>query len=436
MPRGEGWIERLRSCLEQTVITQELERDVEGLRPSAVVRPGSVQDLASVLSFAGDQGLAVVPVGGGTALHMGNPPARVDIMLDMGGITEGFEHAPEDMVAILPAGMTIAAANELLRHHRQVLPLDPPMPERATVGGALAVSSFGPRRQSFGAPGDSVLGMKMVLPNGQVAKAGGRVVKNVAGYNMMKLYVGSLGTLGVIVEASLRLQPLPEFTMTLASAFPTFDGAVRTAGDVLDAGLESVALTVLSQTAASTLSLDPSGHYLLAEFGDLREVVERQVGEVKGMAEVRGAIGSLARDGDGSRELWQSVSSLPLSTWSTSLRASLPPATMDAFLNAVPETLESLDLKGSIIAHPGFGVAHVGLVQGGGAEVTQSAFEELGALSSSLGGHLILEKAPAEVKRGIDVWGPRPPHFDLIARMKAEFDPDSVLNPGRFIGGL
>jgi glycolate oxidase FAD binding subunit len=158
------------------------------------------------------------------------------------------------------------------------------------------------------------------------------------------------------------------------------------------------------------------------------------VRDVSRIAELRGGTDIAARDGDTGR-LWRAASRFSSSTWIVTFMASLPPAALDAFLNATLEMADSLNGRAGIIAHPGFGVAHIGLA-GVGFQAIHTVFDDLTAVVTSLEGHLILEKAPVDVKRDVDVWGPSPPSLELMARLKSEFDPDGVLNPGRFVGGL
>lgn len=436
MGRGQGWIGRLRSSLGNLDVVLDAEDEVDGLLPSVAVYPSTVEEVSHVLTFAWEEALAITPKGGGTALHLGNRPRRLDILLCLSALKGGFEHSPEDMVATVPAGMTVGETNEMLADREQCLPLDPPRPDEATVGGVLAAGSLGPRMQWFGPLRDSVLGLRVVLPDGRVVKTGGRVVKNVAGYDMAKLYVGSLGTLGIIVEVAFKLRPLFKVTTSLLFPFPTLDGAVRTSYDLLEAGLQPLALTVLNSSAASALNLGTGAACLLVEFGDLKQVVERQVREAEGAARVRGSEDSLIYHGEESRKLWQSVRDAPVSPWDVTFRGSVPLAEVDAFLDATEETLKSRGMECCLVAHTGLGIVFVSPLSRPMDETIESIYADLTALCTSLGGNLVLERAPADLKDTLDVWGPRPPGFDLMSRVKAEFDPKGILNPGRFVGGL
>ncbi len=420
---------------DPAAVTETVET-VDGVRPLVAVYPETGEEVASILSFAAEERLAVTPRGGGTALHLGNRPQRADILLHTTSIRGELVHSPEDMVATVPSGLSVQEVNAQLAQYGQSLPLDPPMPEKATIGGVLASRTMGPRTQGFGRPRDSVLGMKVALPDGSMIRAGGKVVKNVAGYDLTKLYTGSLGTLGVILEATFKLRPLPEATASLALPFPTLDGAVRTSGDLLRSGLKPLAFAVLSAGSADALELGSHAYYLLVEFGDQEEVVERGLSQTRGMAEMRGAGGGLLSQGEESDDIWAAVASLPVKDWEICFQGFVPLATMEALLDGVQSALAAVAPEPGIVAHPGFGMVHMSPLRSLGNDTAAQLFEELVVLCSSLGGQLLLERAPPGLKSEVDVWGPQPPAFDLMSRLKAQFDPLRTLNPGRFLGGL
>jgi len=183
---------------------------VDGLTPQAAVAPASYEQVAEVMGYAHAEELAVIPWGGGAHIHTGNVPARYDIALSLSRLNAVVEHEPADLTTTVQAGMTLSELQGRLGAAGQLLPLDPPGGERATIGGILAANASGPWRHAFGSARDMTIGLRVVTAEGRITRAGGRVVKNVAGYDLCKLYVGSLGTLGVIVEATFKLAPLPQ----------------------------------------------------------------------------------------------------------------------------------------------------------------------------------------------------------------------------------
>src|SRR6266849_6072392 len=191
---------------------------VAGVQPKLVVEPGTAQELAEILRLSSAAGLAVIPRGGGTKLGWGNPPARADLILSTARLTEIIEHAWADLTVTVEAGCTIQRLQETLAQHGQRLALDPLWPEKATVGGVLSTNDSGALRLRFGAVRDLIIGATIALPDGTLASSGGKVVKNVAGYDLPKLVTGALGTLGVITRAVFRLHPLPRAAKTSSFA--------------------------------------------------------------------------------------------------------------------------------------------------------------------------------------------------------------------------
>jgi glycolate oxidase FAD binding subunit len=201
--------------------------EVDGLRPAAVAQPGDADEVAAVLRLASTRGWAVVPRGGGTMIDLGNPPARLDLVLDLTGMNRLIEHRPRDLTVTVEAGMSVAALQEELAKHGQMLALDPPLAQRATVGGVLAANAWGPRRQRYGTARDLLIGSRAVLADGTRVRSGGKVVKNVAGYDLNKLFIGSTGTLAVLVEATFKLAPIPATFGMIVAAFPTLRRRTR-----------------------------------------------------------------------------------------------------------------------------------------------------------------------------------------------------------------
>lgn len=427
---------RLPGVLEEEAAREAWAGEVDGLRPATTCRPSSPHEVAEVVRIAHQEGLAITPVGGGTLLHLGNIPGRADVALLLDGVQDGLDHSPEDLVATVPAGASVGRVNEQLAAAGQRLPLDPPFPDRATIGGTLAALPIGPRMLSLGRPRDGVLGLQVILPDGTETKTGGRVVKNVTGYDLTKLHLGALGTLGVLVGATFKLHPLPEEQVTLALAFPNLDGALRTAADVQKTGLAPSALVAVNAPVGAALSAPVQPGGLVMEFAGEPAVVARQERTALELAAVREALQSQVLRGAPAQELWEEIARFPVESWSLGIRASLPAGHVEAYADAAPDVLFAAGLGGGLLAHVHLGEVFVGVESPPDQGVGRGIVGELTSLATSLGGHLRVERAPLPVKRELDVWGPRPGAFELFVRVKATFDPSGVLNPGRFIGGL
>lgn len=426
---------RLQARLRDEGVLREAEAPVEDLAVRVEAWPKRPEQVGQILAFASAEHLTVLPVGGGTALHQGNAPGRVDLLLHTTSLEGGLEHSPEDLVATVPAGLSLAAADAALAAEGQGLPLDGPNPNRSTVGGLLARAHLGPRAERYGPPRDAVLGMRVALPNGDLVRMGGRVVKNVTGYDLAKLHVGALGTLGVILEATFKLVPLPEATATAVYGLLATDEALRAAGDLRRANLEPLALAALNGPAASALDVTPHPAHLLVEFGDDEAVVQRQLRQAGEAARIRGAVEDRVWRGRDAHRLWEALKPLP-SEWEVGYRGVVPPAAVEPFLHAAEETARGLGHAPRALAYPGRGVVHVGLSDATKPRAVASLLWEFGALARSLGGHVVLERAPPAARRGLDAWGLAPTALPLMRRVQERFDPAGVLLPGRFLGGV
>ncbi len=219
---------------------------VQGVVPGCVVAPGSQEELAAVLRVAEELRAAVVPWGGGTQQRIGTSPAQVDLLVRTERLNRVLIHEPFDLTISVEAGMTMAALREHLAQHGQMLPVDPPLPASATIGGLIATATDGPRRLGYGTLRDLLIGITVAEVGGRLSKAGGMVVKNVSGFDMMKLYLGSFGTLAIVVSANFKLLPIPR---AVASLLCTFDRA-----EDAFAALDALQLTQLTPTAAEYLN--------------------------------------------------------------------------------------------------------------------------------------------------------------------------------------
>src|SRR5919106_3138504 len=232
---------------------------VDARVPWAIVSPGDVEQVAAVLAVAHREALAVVPWGGGTSMGLGQPLERMDIALCLHRLNHIVEHEPADLTATAQAGITMTDLQNQLGSRGQWWPVDPPLPDSATLGGVLATNSSGPKRLLYGTARDLVIGVKVVHADGVSSKAGGKVAKNVTGYDMMKLYIGSLGTLAVIVEATLKLRPCPPLQHLVWATFPTPDTAWQAARRLLTSLLLPNAVELLNPAVATFLHRNVAG---------------------------------------------------------------------------------------------------------------------------------------------------------------------------------
>ena len=400
---------------------------VLGVRPSFVLEPATVAEAAEAMRALAADRLAVAFVGGGTDLDLGAPPSRLDAILRTRRLARIREHAPSDQIVAVEGGMTVAALQQALAAHGQRLALDPPEPARATVGGVVAANAFGPRRTRYGAVRDLVIGVTIVRADGVVAHGGGKVVKNVAGFDLPRLLCGSLGTLGLVAEVVFRLHPLPE-----ASATAVFQGL--SAGDVRETvpalralNLEPTALTAFSDGGGFTLAVRFEGFA-----PGVRDQVERVLARGRGGAKVEGAEEAA---------LWARHDAVR-SGGAVRARATFAPATLAPALAALGPLRDALG-GAPVAVHPSLGIA---LLAGevadpaaaeAGIASARAALRPLGNGARPLGnGALVVAAAPPALRARVDPWGPPPAGFEVMRRLKRELDPDARLAPGRFVGGL
>ena len=399
--------------------------EVDGVPARVVVRPTSVAGVSAVLTEAARAGLVVVPRGGGTALDWAAPPERVDIVLDTLGLDHVVEHEAGDLVVVTEAGVPLSRLAQTLAGAGQELVSDAPR-ERveagSTVGGALATGTSGPRRLQRGTLRDLVLGVTVVRADGVVAASGGKVVKNVAGYDLGKLVTGSYGTLAVVVRAAFRLHPLPAaFAYVIASA------GLREAASVARS-------VVASQLAPAAVELDrPAG----ADQATVAVLLEG----VPAAVEVRQA-DAAAMLGDGR------VADEP--TWWARLPAQAAaqgrPADvllkLTATLPGVAGVLEAVRAAeqahgvGVAVRGSAAGVLWAGLAGDADPAAVAAVVDDLRhAVPSQGDGTVTVLRAPEPVRAAVDAWGPVP-GLDLMRRVKSQFDPARLLAPGRFVGGI
>jgi glycolate oxidase FAD binding subunit len=397
---------------------------LDGLRVGVTLAPASAEGLAGALRVLGEHGLAAIVRGGGTRLGLGNLPRRADCFLSLERLAEILELDAEEGVARVAAGTPLARLRAEANAAGWDPPLDAPGPA-TTLGGVLACAAPGPRVLGYGRPRDAVLGMEVALASGARARCGGRVVKNVTGYDLAKLYTGSLGTLGVLASAWLRLRPLPERVELVAARLParadSFEGALGAAR--LPAAR---AVALLDAALEPTLAGDapgPGDLVLVAELAGEAPVVEASLARV---ASELGARPAPAHALERVRELQGAAPG------GRGLRVRV-----DALCTRVPAAAQALRGAGArLLAYPGAGLVFGFFEPGpdaGGAEVALAAAREAARAG---GGALLVEEAPLALKRVHDVFGDPPQGLAIMRALKQRFDPGGVLNPGRFAGGI
>lgn len=401
--------------------------EVDGLVPEVVVEPSTIEQLQQVLSEAYTGRVAMLPFGGGAHKGTGNVPESYDAALSLTRLDHIIAHEPADLTVTVEPGVRLADLQARLAEYGQFVPLDPPCDTAATIGGILSANTHGPMRHAYGTARDWLIGARVVHADGSMSKSGGRVVKNVAGYDMHKLYIGSLGTLGIIAEATLKVAPLPRSEVTLVL---TCRSAAQASDLVLaahDAGLALRAAEVLSPPAANAVLGNEAWSVIVRVAGEPGTVARTR----RELDAASAALGTKADERD-TPAVW--------SAWDVAFRPGVLSLRVSVLPSSVGEAMQVLDRR-----FAGAGARLSATLTAGAIRANLKPTREARAgalveaardIASRYGGGVIVEAAPPVLKHDIDVFGPLRPDFAIMKRLKEEFDPRRILSPGRFVGRL
>lgn len=414
---------------------------VDGIPPVDVATPSTEEELCDIVASANYDGLGIIPWGGGTRVALGNTPERPCLVVDMTNLNRVVSHNYADLTASFQAGASSGFVSEVLAQQGQFLPIDPPIPGRATIGGTLAAAVSGPLKWHFGHPRDTVIGMKVVQPDGAITKSGGQVVKNVSGYDMSRLHIGGIGSLGIILEASFKLTPIPMYEKTLIASFGSVEEVVDASMRVFNSYVMPLAMIVFDTRVASRSGLDEgiARHHLAVRLGGRPRTLARQVDEISNILDAAGA--SLQRDSEGpSPSVWRPLSDFG---WSPevipilNIRITALPSRICDILKIVDQTGDS-GLEPAALAEPGFGTVEANWFGPSDtlADPLITMVAKLRKQVSQLGGTAVIQRCPPDVKARVDVWGEDHPGIDVMRRMKRLYDPNGIMNPGRFVGRI
>jgi glycolate oxidase FAD binding subunit len=449
---------------------------VDGVIPKAVVFPKDTRMVAALVQCACRGNLAIVPWGSGTKMAMGNPPKRLDLVVCMARMNHMLDVDTANLTITVEAGVKFRDVQARLAteedrcylpledlkteagefvcsdrsHSGCFLPMDPPFSERATMGGVVATNTTGPRRLLYGLPRDLVLGVRFVTPKGDIIGAGGKTVKNVSGYDVSKLMIGSLGSLGILCEMTLRLLPLPEKMETLLFSFDAFSDAGAFAAAILGTKLLPAAVEVANKAAIENMDLrgsldfSPGSHVVMVALEAFDEAVARMHKELLAMAQHFKAKGHSLVQEDKHRLFWLTVGELQGSAHQrfprlVALQLNYPLSAWKALFEFADKTLSQARLDHTMLCHAGNSVTLINLLSGTKGTDDKALIEAVQALLAECrkaGGNLVVQRAPADLKKALPVWGEPGSDLPLMKRIRVELDPIGVMNPGRFAVGL
>ncbi|HSE88498.1 MAG TPA: FAD-binding oxidoreductase [Candidatus Binatia bacterium] len=404
--------------------------NVDGREPELLCFPARPEKVAAALRLCSEANATVTPWSGGTAMRIGNPPRAVDVVIGLERLNLLVEHDQANLTATIQSGHGLAALQEVLARHNQFLAFDPPIAPRATVGGVVATNLNGPRRGYYGSARDLVIGMKVVLASGEQIKAGGKVVKNVAGYDMCKLFVGSLGTLGIVTEVTLRMTPIPETAATVIAP-GTLPQVLQLTSEISRLKLLPSAVFLLSPGARKAEDMEQS-HWRLAVWCEgFEKSVARHLHDVADTATRIGLGIEILQESD-HRGFWEEACDFPLQAGRLVYRVNVPRAAAPSVVQAI-HAWSTIDFRPRIVSDTAMGIIWLSL------DAEQGAikwFAKLVAEAREHRGHAVMLAAPPNLKTDVDVWGSLPPTLSLMREIKRQFDPKNLLNPGRFVGGI
>lgn len=400
---------------------------------SAADRPTSVDELRQVVARRVAAGEALYPQGGRTALHYGQPPARPGVAVETTALDQVIDYPAADMTITVEAGITLAQLQRVLGAEGQRLPLDAPQPERATLGGIWATNEAGPRRFGAGRPRDQIIGVSFVTSDSELVSGGGRVVKNVAGYDFPRLLTGSMGSLGILASMTLKVRPRPEASALAWAGFERLDDVAAVLERLNTSQSRPVAIELLNGPAARLvgdgIGLTSAPWVLAIGLEDNATAVRWQLDVLK--AELQPGVLAPV-EGDHAEQLWTALTeSQAAQESSLAIVATLPPSAVPAFVNALEPALWSVQ------AHAGSGIvrAHwTGPLDG--LDAMARTLDPLRLRAVTAGGNLVLSRCPTGWKSALPVWGEPRADWALMERLKRALDPAGMMNPGRFVGTI
>jgi glycolate oxidase FAD binding subunit len=418
---------------------------VDGVLPKAVVSPGNAEEISKILAYARSAQLAVAPRGNGTKMAAGNKPKKIDLVLSTLRLNRIVDYDVANLSLSVEAGMTLADVQKKLAGGGKgnFLPLDPPYTANATIGGIIAANSSGPRRYIYGTARDLLLGIKAVSPAGDIITFGGKTMKNVSGYDMTKLMIGTWGGLGVITEITTKLLPLPEASATLLIFFDELAAAGLYIRKLVHSSLLPSAIELLDSNAAGRLG--EKAKYLLAlSLEGVVEAVERQITEISDSAKKEGASSVKVLKGAEDLNFWVRVRDFAAGPEKEAgppviLKSNFLISKHAELLAVYEKAARAAGIEAAFIMHAGNGILYTFIQPDKEAAKVKALVELIGSFTAEAvkqEGNLVIESCQSGIKEKVAVWGEPRADYVLMRSLKAEIDPAGVLNPGRFVGGI
>jgi glycolate oxidase FAD binding subunit len=456
MLKTDKLIPRLNEIIGESNVIQDPDKlkahAIDGKKPKVVVSPKTINEISKVIAYANQQHLTIIPRGNGTKMGMGGIPKKMDIILSTNRLNRITDSDCENLTLSAEGGITLSEVQKSLAKVGKgyFLPLDPPFTDKATLGGIVATNSSGPKRLLYGTARDLIIGTKAVFPNGDIVVSGGKTVKNVSGYDMCKLLIGSYGTLGIICEMTFKLLPLPEKEATLALSFAKLEEADGFARQVRSSQLIPSSIEILNAIAVKnmkySISMPPNGNYLVAIGLDgVAESIDRQISEMSEMSKKHGVLEAVTLDSEKHQAFWIALRDFSKGLTEKcpnliSLKSNFLISKSGEMLGSYEKITSEFGMDCAFICHSGNGILYSYILAEKNLRSKIESFVELiGKLTSEAvknEGNLVVESSPLLIKKKVDVWGQSRSDYLVVRRLKEQIDPAGILNIGRFVGGI
>jgi len=456
MAKADKFGSRLKEIAGRATVTQDRDKlqayALDGRRPKVIVSPKTADEVSKIVAYANQEHLALVPMGNGTKTGMGGIPKTMDIVLLTTRLNRITDCDIDNLTLTAESGITLSQVQRHLAKEGKgyFLPLDPPFTDKATLGGIVATNSSGPKRLTYGTARDLIIGMKAVFPNGDLVVSGGKTVKNVSGYDMCKLLIGSFGTLGIICEITFKLLPLPEREASLLVPFKTLDEANGFVETITHSQLLPASIETLNALAVRKmkyhLPLPSDGNYVVAiGLEGVAESTERQISDMGNIGKKHGALEPMALDSERHHAFWNALRDFSGGLAKrypeyVALKSNFLISKCGQMIGSYEKIAKGVGMDCAFISHSGSGILYTYVL--GNQESrsrTESLIKFIKKLTSEAAkneGNLVIESSPSLVKKKVDPWGKSRSDAPMMRRIKKQIDPAGILNPGRFVGGI
>lgn len=454
MSNNDKLASKLREIVGEANVIEDPEKlkalAVEGVTPKVLVFPGTIDETSKVVAYAYAEKLAVIPIGNGTKMALGGIPKWADILLSTRRLNRYTDYDIANLTLGVECGVTLSEAQAKLAGEGKgyFLALDPSHTQNATLGGIVATNDSGPKRFIYGTSRDIILGIKAVFPNGDIVIAGGKAVKNVAGYDMTKMLIGSMGALGIICGITFRITPRPDAEATLLVPFSGLKEAAGFLRKILHSKYYPASLELMNAKMAGSFGATAAlkGKFMAAiALEGIEEAVARQNADLGEMGRQEGASEVVTLKADAHRDFWIAYRDFTGELAKThpnliSLKANFALSKVMEMVGAFEGAVREAGLDCALACRAGNGILFAALPLGDdlGAK-TAAVVGLIGRLTAEAvknEGNLIVERAPRTIKEKVNVWGQTRSDVVVVRRLKAKLDPSGILNPGRYVGGV